>query len=81
LGLRKGSWGIILLTEKNAQRELPVKFYLGQSEDCSPEGSISDSSERLLQKGSGGRSIYKVLVKGEFNTIKHSFYKRFFCSS
>ena len=27
-----------------------------------------------------GRSIYKVLVKGEFSTMKHSFYKRFFVS-
>ena len=35
---------------------------------------------RLLQRGSEGRSIYKVLVKGEFNTIKHSFYKRFSAS-
>ena len=25
---------------------------------------------------SGGKSIYKVLVKGEFNIMKHSFYKR-----
>ena len=57
-----------------------VKFYWGQNEDCSPRGSISDSSERLLQRSSGGKSIYKVLVKGEFNTIKHSFYKRFFAS-
>ena len=24
------------------------------------------------------KSIYKVLVKVEFNTIRHSFYKRFF---
>jgi len=39
-------------------------------------GSISDSSERLLQRGSGGKSIYKVLVKGEFNAMKHLFYKR-----
>ena len=44
--------------------ELQAKFYLGQNEDCSPGGSISDSSERLLQSGNGGRSIYKVLVKG-----------------
>ena len=59
-----------------------VKFYWGQNEDCSPRGSISDSSERLLQRSSGGRSrsIYKVLVKGEFSTVKHSFYKRFFAS-
>ena len=28
---------------------LRVKFYLGQNEDCSPGGSISDSAERLLQ--------------------------------
>ena len=54
-------------------------FYLGQNEDCSPGGSTSCSSERLLQSRSGRRSyIYiKVLVKGELNTIKHSFYKKF----
>ena len=50
---------------------------MGQIEDCSPgRGSISDSSERLLQRGSGGKSIYKVVVKGEFNAMKNSFYKR-----
>ena len=42
------------------------------------EGSSSQSSERLLQRGSGGRPIYKV--KWEFNTIEHSFYKRFSAS-
>ena len=31
---------------------LEVKLYLGQNEDCSPGGSTSDSSERLLQRGS-----------------------------
>ena len=51
-----------------------------QNEDYSLTGSISDSSERLLQNGSGGESIYKVLVKGEFNAMKHSFYKRLFVS-
>ena len=59
---------------------LRVKFYLGKNEDCSPGGSISDSSERLFQSSSGGKSIYKVLVKGEFNTMKHSFYKMVFVS-
>ena len=49
---------------------------MGQNEDCSLGGSISESSESLLQSGSGGKSIYKVLEKGEFNTLKHSFYKR-----
>ena len=57
--------------------ELCVKFYWGQNEDCSPGGSILDSSERLPQSCSGGKSIYKVLVKREFNAMKHSFYKRF----
>ena len=40
----------------------------------------SQISERLLQSGSGGRSTHKGLVKGEFNAIKHSFYKKFFVS-
>ena len=44
-------------------------------------GSISDSSERLLQNSSGGKSIYEVSVKGEFNTMKHSFYKRVFVNN
>ena len=50
--------------------ELWVKFYLGQNEDCSPEGSTSDSCEKLLQSG-------VILVKGKFNAIKHLFLKRF----
>ena len=52
---------------------LRVASYIlfGQKEDSSLEGSISDSSERLLQSGSGGRSIYKVLVKGEFNSVRY----------
>ena len=58
--------------------KLRVKFYLGQNEDSSPGGSISHSSKRLLQSDSGGKSIYKVLVMGEFSIMKHSFYKRFF---
>ena len=33
------------------------KFCLGQNEDCSPRDSTSDSSETLLQRGSGARSI------------------------
>ena len=43
-------------------------------------GSISENSERLLQSGSGRKSIYKVLVKEEFTTMKHSFYQRCFVS-
>ena len=57
-----------------------VKFYWGQNEDCSQRGSNSDNSGILLQRSSRRRSIYKVLVKAEFSTIKHSFYKRLFAS-
>ena len=57
--------------------ELRVKFYLRKNQDRSPGYSTSDSSEKLLQRGSGRRSLYVILVKGEFNTIKHLTYKRF----
>ena len=48
---------------------------MGQNKDCT-----SDSFERLLQKASGERSIYKILVKGEFNAIKCLLYKWFSAS-
>ena len=38
--------------------------------------SISGSSEKLLQTSSGGRSTYKVLVKGVFSAVKRFFYER-----
>ena len=44
--------------------------YLGQNEGCSLRNKASDSSERLLRRGSEGRSIHKILMKGEFNAIK-----------
>ena len=68
-----------LLTNKDVQFE-SYELIWGQNEDCSPGGSISDGSEKPLQSSSVGRSIYKVLVKGEFDTTKHSFYKMFFVS-
>lgn len=37
----------------------------------------SQIAEKLLQRGTGARSIPKILVKGEFKAIKLSFYKRF----
>ena len=44
--------------KKDVQLE-SCEFYLGQNEDCSLGGSISDSSERLLQRGSGGGNNIK----------------------
>ena len=52
-------------------------FYLRQNEDCSLGDSTSDSSERLLHRGSRGRSMCKVLVKGEFRATKCLLYRSF----
>ena len=45
-------------------------------QEAEPQNALRD----CFKKAVGGRSIYKVLVKGKFNNIKHSFYKRFFVS-
>ena len=53
--------------------ELWAKFYLGQTEDCSLGDNTSDSSEKLLQRGNGGKvSIYVILVEEEY--IQSSIY-------
>ena len=51
----------ILLIKEIHNMRVEIKFYLGQNEDCSTGDSTSDSSERLFQRDSGGRSIYKIL--------------------
>ena len=43
------------------------------AQKAAPQMSLRDYSKEAV----GRRSIYKVLVKREFNTIMHSFYKRF----
>ena len=60
--------------------ELQVEFYLRQKEDCILGDSISGSSERLLQRTSGGKSICTIFEKGEFSAIKCFLYKRFSAS-
>ena len=42
--------------------------------EAAPQIAWRDCSKEAM----GGRSIYKVLVKVECNTIRYSFYKRFF---
>ena len=55
--------------------------HLGQREDCSPGDSISDSSEKLLQRGGrdgeGKVSIYVISVKGEYMQSSTYFSRRF----
>ena len=41
--------------------------------------AASQIALRICSKAAvGGKSIYKVLLKGQLNTMKYSFYKRFF---
>ena len=53
---------------------------MGQNEDCIQGTSISDSSEKLLQRGSGVRSICKIAVKWKLSAIKCLLCKRFSAS-
>ena len=53
-------------------------FIWGKMQTAAREAASQIALKRLLQSGSGGKSIYKVLVMGEFSIMKHSFYKRFF---
>ena len=58
-----------------------VKFIWGKMIDCSQGGSASDSSERLLQRGSGRKVNTWGVGEGGVQYLKHSFYKRFSASS
>ena len=58
--------------------ELWIKFYLGQKEDYSLGDSISDSSEKLLQRGVGWEKyqyMYEFSEAG-VNASKHIFLQK-----
>ena len=63
-------WGtcVMSILKRFTTWELQDKFYLGKNEDCSPGDNTPDSSEKLLQRGRGGRLIYVILMKGESST-------------
>jgi len=69
-------WGADL-KKKCTPWELWVEFYLGQNEDCSSGDSISDSSEKLLQRGRGDHQCICDFGEGGVHTIKHFFFLRF----
>lgn len=54
---------------------LCFKFYFGQTEDYSTGGSISDSLEKLLQRGRGQGQYVCDFGEGEEHANKHTFYK------
>ena len=47
-----------------------------QNEDYNP-GDRTSNTEKLPQRGSGGRSISKIFEKMEFSAVKGLLYKRF----
>ena len=47
-----------------------LSFIWGKMRTAAQEISTSDNSVRLLQRGSGGRSVSKILVKGKFSAFK-----------
>ena len=56
--------------------EFPVKFYLGQNEDYSPGDSTSESSEELLQRGSGEGRYICDFGEERVHVIKHIFFQK-----
>ena len=68
-------------TKKDVQLEsCELSFICGKMRTAAREAASQIALRDCSKAASGGKSIYKVLVKGEFNTMKHSFYKRFFVS-
>ena len=70
---------INMLTKKCTTWKLRVKFYLGQYKDCNPGDKISDSSEKLVQRGSREGQHICDFGKGEVHAIKYIFFVESFC--
>ena len=64
--------------KKYAVWELQVKFYLRQNEDCSLGDSVSDSSEKLLQRGKGKAQYICDFGEGGVHAIKYVIFCRRF---
>ena len=62
------------LKKKCTAWELWVKFYVGQNEDYSPGDSISESSEKLLQRSRGECQYIWNSGEGEVHAIRHLFF-------
>ena len=56
---------IVVNLEEMYNESSMLKFHWRQNEGCSLGYKTSDSSEKLRQRGSWGRSIYVILVKEE----------------
>ena len=69
-----------VVTKKEAQlQSCQLSFIWGKMRTAALE-TAPQRALRLLKRGSQKRSIYKTLVKGEFNAIKRLLYKKFSAS-
>ena len=67
-----------LSTRKDEQFEsCELSFIWGKMRTAAREAP-SQRALRDCSKAGGGKSVHKVLVTGELNTMKHSFHKGFF---
>ena len=67
-------------TKKDAQlKSCELSLIWGKMRTVAQE-TAPQIAEKLLSRGSEGRAICKILMKGEFNAIKRSFHKRIFTS-
>ena len=74
----KSEFKLIFKTTVNLKKcrmwEFQVKLSLRQNEDCSPGGSTSDNSEKLLQRGRGESNYMCNFGEGGVHAIKHTFF-------
>ena len=67
--------------KKDAQLESSeLSFTWGKMKTAAQEAASQIALRDCSKEAVRGMSIYTVLVKAEFNTIKHSFHKRFSAS-
>jgi len=67
------------LKKKSTMWKLQVKLHLGENEDCSLGDNTSDSSEKLLQRGTGEGQYICDFGEGRVHAIKHIFFPEGFC--
>ena len=72
-------WRQVLYLQDSQVEEDYVKSYLRQNEDCSLGHSISDSSEKLLQRGSGENQYICDLGEGAVLAVRHIYFAESFC--
>ena len=72
-------WRQVLYFQDSQVKEDYVKSYVRQNEDYSLGHGISDSSEKLLQRGSGENQYIRDLGEGAVLAVRHVYFAESFC--